>query len=202
MTRRTWHTCQPIDLQSLARQWFIGARRIELQKLALELGISRATAYRWAGSAEQLVGNVLASLVDDTFQRIIQRTTSIGSERVLEVLELGMRYAHQFQPLRQLLGNDAQLGLKIVASKHSPVQARTIANLQQVLEEEINSGHMILPVQPAVMAYALTRIVESFLYADLITGATPDLENASKILKLMLRQDAQHSPRPKPVSQT
>jgi hypothetical protein len=39
------------------------------------------------------------------------------------------------------------------------------------------------------MAYALTRIVESFLYADLITGATPDIENASIILKLMLRKD-------------
>lgn len=190
MTRKTWHTCQPIDLHSLARQWFIGAKRIELQKLAVELGISRATAYRWAGSAEQLVGQVLASLVDDTFQQIVQRTTSTGSERVLDVLERGMRYAHGFQPLRQFLAKDAQLGLKIVASKHSPVQERTIANLQQLLEEEVEGGYMALPVEPAVMAYALTRIVESFLYADLITGATPDLENASNILKLMLRQDS------------
>ena len=189
MTPRTWHTCQPMDLHSLARQWFIGAKRIELQKLAVELGISRATAYRWAGSAEQLVGQVLASLVDDTFKQIAQRTTSTGSERVLEVLELGMRYAHAFQPLQQFLAKDAQLGLKIVASQHSPVQERTIANLQQLLEEEVNAGHMSLPVAPDVMAYALTRIVESFLYANLITGAAPELENASSILKLMLRQD-------------
>lgn len=190
MTRRTWHTCQPMDLHSLARQWFIGSRRIELQKLAVELGISRATAYRWAGSAEQLVGKVLASLVDDTFEQIVQRTTSTGSARVLEVLERGMHYAHGFQPLRQFLARDAQLGLKIVASKHGPVQERTIVNLQQLLEQEVASGHMTLPVEPAVMAYALTRIVESFLYAGLITGATPDLENASKILALMLRQDS------------
>ena len=190
MRRRTWHTCQPIDLHSLARQWFIGAKRIELQKLARELGISRATAYRWAGSAEQLVGHVLASLVDDTFQQILRRTTSTGSQRVLEVLERGMDNARRFRPLRQFLAKDAQLGLKIVASNHSPVQERTIANLQQLLEEEVERGHMTLPVEPAVMAYALTRIVESFLYADLITGATPDLENASKILRLMLRQDS------------
>lgn len=189
MVRRTWHSCQPLDLQQLARQWFIGARRIELQKLALELGISRATAYRWAGSAEQLVGQVLASLVDDTFQQILQRTSSRGSERVLEVLERGMLYAHRFQPLRQFLGRDAQLGLRIVASKDGPVQERTIANLCDLLDEEVAAGHMTLPVAPAVMAYALTRIVESFLYADLITGAAPDLENASKILRLMLRQD-------------
>jgi AcrR family transcriptional regulator len=190
MTRRTWHTCQPVDLHSLARQWFIGAKRIELQKLAMELGISRATAYRWAGSAERLVGQVLASLIDDTFQQILQRTTSTGSERVLEVLERGMYYAQRFEPLQQFLAKDAQLGLKIVASKHGPVQGRTIANLQQLLEQEIEGGYMTLPVEPAVMAYALTRVVESFLYADLITGATLDLENASKILKLMLRQDA------------
>ncbi|MCZ6854849.1 MAG: QsdR family transcriptional regulator [Gammaproteobacteria bacterium] len=188
MTRRTWHTCQPIDLHSLARQWFINDKRIELQRLARELGISRATAYRWAGSAEQLVGQVLASLVDDTFQHIVQRTTTTGSERVLEVLERGMHYAHRFRPLRRFLAKNAQLGLKIVASRHSPVQERTIANLRQLLEEEVAAGHMILPVKPAVMAYALTRIVESFLYADLISGATPDLENASNILKLMLRQ--------------
>ena len=190
MTRTTWHNCQPMDLHSLARQWFIGAKRIELQKLAVELGISRATVYRWAGSAEQLVGNVLASLVDDTFQQIMQRTTSTGSERVLEVVNRGMHAAYRFGPLRQFLAKDAQLGLKIVASKHSPVQERTIACVQQLLEEEVDAGHMTLPVEPAVMAYALTRIVESFIYADLITGATPDLENASKIIALMLRQDS------------
>jgi len=189
MTPRRWHTCQPIDLHSLARQWFIGAKRIELQKLAVELGISRATAYRWAGSAEQLVGHVLASLVDDTFQIIIRQTTGTGSERVLEVLDRGMYIASRFQPLRKFLAKDAQLGLRIVASSHSPVQERTITNLRQLLEEEIAGGHMTLPVEPTVMAYALTRIVESFLYADLITGTTPDLENASKILGLMLRQD-------------
>jgi hypothetical protein len=101
-----------------------------------------------------------------------------------------MRYAHAFQPLRAFLAKDAQMGLKIVASKDGPVQGRTIANIQQLLEEEVDRGNMTLPVEPAVMAYALTRIAESFLYADLITGATPDLDNASKILKLMLHQDA------------
>ena len=49
---------------------------------------------------------------------------------------------------------------------------------------------MTIPVDAGVMAYALTRIVESFLYADLIMGETPDLENASKILELMLRQES------------
>jgi AcrR family transcriptional regulator len=189
MRHRIWHSCQPMDLHSLARQWFVSDKRIELQKLARELGISRATAYRWAGSAEQLVGVVLASLVDETFTLIVKRTSSTGSELILEVLERGMHNAYRFTPLRRFLAKDAQQGLKIVASNQSPVQAHTIANLQNLLDEEVEAGHMSLSVDSKVMAYALTRIVESFLYSDLITGTEPDFENASKILKLMLRQD-------------
>ena len=37
------------------------------------------------------------------------------------------------------------------------------------------------------MAYALVRVVESFLYADAIAGETPDIDKAVEILKLMLR---------------
>jgi AcrR family transcriptional regulator len=178
-----------MDLHSLARQWFLGAKRIELQKLAIELGISRATAYRWAGSAEQLVAEVLASLVDDTFNGLAGKTRSSGCERVLEVLEKGMRYAHGFRPLKTFLQTNAYQGLKILTSRHGPVQGRTIANLERLLNEEIDAGHLQLPVAPNVMAYAITRIVESFLYTDLITGDEPDIDNAVKILRLMLRQD-------------
>ena len=187
MTRRGWHSCQPVDLHRLAREWFIGARRLELQKMATELGISRATAYRWAGSAEQLVGEVLASLIDDTFSRIADRTASHGPEKVLAVVEHGMRAAHTFQPLRQFLKSNPQLGLKLVASQHGPVQARTIDNLTRLISEEIEQGHMTLPVDAATMAYALTRIIESFLYADLITGQPADIDSAAKILGLLLR---------------
>ena len=163
------------------------AKRIEMKHLARELGISRATAYRWAGSQEQLIGEVLASLVDETFERLLRRTTARGTERVLDVLERGMRAVHTFEPLRVFLASNPQLALKIVASKYGPVQGRTIANIRRLLEEEIEHGHMVLPVEPAVMAYALTRIVESFLYADLISGVKPDLVNASRILRLMLQ---------------
>ena len=190
MNRRVWHSCDPADLHRLAREWFLGARRIELQKLAVELGISRATAYRWAGSAEQLVGDVLASLVGDTFDQIAMNTTSRGSARVLEVLERGMHAAYRFEPLRQFLRRNPQLGLKLVASKHGPVQKRTIGKLRSLLEEEVAKGNMTLSIDASVLAYALTRMVESFLYADLITGAKPDLDNASKILRLLLREDA------------
>ena len=187
MVRRTWHSCQPVDLHRLARRYFMHAQRIELQKLARELGISRATAYRWAGSADQLVGEVLASLTNDTFKRLAKSSEGRnGSDRVLYVLNEGMRVAHEFSGLRRFLRRNPETGLKIVASRDGPVQAATINNIHALLIEETESGALSLPVDAAVMAYALTRMIESFLYADVISGVDPDLDNASRILELML----------------
>lgn len=198
MTRRVWHNCQPIDLYSLAREWFLCDRRLELQKLAQELGISRATAYRWAGSAEQLVGDVLASLVDDSFANLRRAAPKGGgATRVLDVLVRGMHVAHRFQPLRHFLRSNPQLGLRIVASRHGPVQGRTIDNVRRLLEEELEAGTLELAVEPGVMAYALTRMVESFLYADLIVGGKPDLDSAARILGLMLRPAAEAAVAPR-----
>ncbi|MGV0036450.1 MAG: QsdR family transcriptional regulator [Candidatus Azotimanducaceae bacterium WSBS_2022_MAG_OTU7] len=189
MVRRTWHSCQPVDLHRLARKYFLHARRIELQKLARELGISRATAYRWAGSADQLVGDVLACLTRETFARLVEVSRDkTGSERVLYVLNEGMRSAHQFPGLRRFLRRNPETGLKVVASKDGPVQAATIDSIRDLLMQETEAGHITLPVDPAVMAFALTRMIESFLYADVISGVEPDLDNASKTLKLMLSQ--------------
>jgi AcrR family transcriptional regulator len=187
MRRRTWHNCDPLDLHRLARTWFFDARRIELQKLAQELGVSRATVYRWAGSAEQLVGEVLASLVTETLDQLALQAHNAGPRRMLNVLNRGMRIAHSFKPLRKFMKKDPQLALRVVASREGPVQARMIEKITDLLNEDIEAGHITLPVEPAVMAYALTRMVESFLYADLITGAPADLEQASAILELMLR---------------
>ena len=173
----------------MARRYFLDSKGIELQKLARDLGISRATAYRWAGSAEQLVGDVLASIVDDTFRNLMRRTSNLkGSERVLEVLQRGMHYSHNFSALRRFLRRNPEQGLKVVASSEGPVQPTTVNNIEKLLSEEIEAGNLILPVDPHVMAYALARIIESFLYADIISGTEPDLDNASKILGLMLRQ--------------
>jgi hypothetical protein len=49
------------------------------------------------------------------------------------------------------------------------------------------SGALRLPVDAHTMAYALVRICESFLYADVIAGEKPDLDKAVEILTLMLR---------------
>src|SRR4029453_14367531 len=174
------------DLLELARQSFLRGERIQVEPLAAELGISRATAYRWVDNAEQLVGRVIASLADATFRRALQETRGRGAARVIAVMERGMRLIADFQPYRTFFQRDPQKALRIVASKEGPVQRHTIALHQELLEEEVRRGHLRLSVDAHTMAYALVRIVETFIYADVIAGEDPDIDKAVGILKLML----------------
>jgi len=176
-----------IDGLALARRRFLDGERLSPERLAGELGISRATAYRRFGNAEQLAGEVIARLAEDTFRRTAQEARGRGAERVVDQLTRGMRYIASNRAYRAFLERDPQKALWIVTSKAGPVQARVIALNEALLEEEIARGNLRLPVDAHTMAYALVRIVEAFLYADMITGEKPDLEKATQILSLMLR---------------
>jgi AcrR family transcriptional regulator len=158
-----------------------------VEDLAAELGISRATAYRWAGNAEEVAGRVVASLAEDTFRRAVREGRGRGAGRVVDVIARGMRYIATSEPYRAFVERDPQRALRIVASKDGPVQRRTIALHEELLEEEVRRGALRLPVDAHTMAYALVRVVESFLYADAVAGEKVDLEKAVDILKLMLR---------------
>ena len=175
------------ELLAAARRRFLRAERFSVEDLAAELGISRATAYRWAGNAEQVAGHVVASLAEDTFRRAVREARGRGATRVVDVIARGMRYIATSEPYRAFVERDPQRALRIVASKDGPVQRRTIALHEELLEEEVRRGALRLPVDAHTMAYALVRVVESFLYADAVAGEQVDLEKAVAILKLMLR---------------
>jgi AcrR family transcriptional regulator len=174
------------DLLLLARRRFLACERVSLEELAAELGVSRATAYRWVGNAEHLSGLVVAGLVDDTFARCLREGQGQGAARVVDVVARGLRYIANSTAYRAFVERDPQKALRIVASKDGPVQVRTIAHHEALLRQELERGQLTIPVDPHTMAYALVRVAESFLYADVIAGEAPDLDKAVEILKLML----------------
>jgi AcrR family transcriptional regulator len=177
----------PVDGFALARRRFLAGERLSPERLAGELGISRATAYRRFGNAEQLAGEVIARLAEDTFRRTTQEARGRGADRVVDHLARGMRYIASNRAYRAFLERDPQKALWIVTSQAGPVQARVIALNEALLEEEVAKRNLRLPVDAHTMAYALVRIVEAFLYADMITGEKPDFDKATQILSLMLR---------------
>src|SRR4051812_50088979 len=71
----------PLDAFRLAKRKFLAAERIDMSALADELGVNRVTLYRWVGSREQLLVEVIWSLASRTLANCDRRTRARGAAR-------------------------------------------------------------------------------------------------------------------------
>jgi hypothetical protein len=72
--RREGSRSNALDALRLARRRFLRGQRVDMGAIALELGVNRVTLYRWVGSRERLLVEVVWSLADTTLQREGART--------------------------------------------------------------------------------------------------------------------------------
>ncbi len=76
----------PLDAFKLARRRWQAAERIDMSALAEELGVNRVTLYRWVGSREQLLVEVIWSLAVRTLEKVDAKARKTGGERVVQVV--------------------------------------------------------------------------------------------------------------------
>jgi AcrR family transcriptional regulator len=176
----------PADAFHLARRRFLACRRIDMQNLAAELGVSRATLHRWTGRREQLLGTVIGMLAEDTFERCKREAPGRGGARILHVFDRHLAMVARSRALRHFLETDAAAALRILTMRDGPVQGRIVRKHAELLREEAARGAYVPRVDVDVLAYAIVRIGEAFLYNDAIIAMTPNLEQARAVVRLLL----------------
>lgn len=170
-----------------ARQWFLAGRRFEMRELADELGVNRATLFRWVGGRDELLAEVLWSLAVPTFAAARSGAEGTGGRRVAAVLGSFAKGLVEAGYFRDFLRREPERALRILTTGASPVQGRVIGEIEKLLTEEIDSGALVPPLPLADLSYVTVRIVESFVYADLITGGEPDATKVEQALTALLR---------------
>jgi tetracycline repressor-like protein len=91
-----------------------------------------------------------------------------------------------FPPLHRFLEQEPELALRLLTSKHGPVQGRMIAAAKQLLEEQVEAGALTPALDVDTLAYLIIRVAESFIYSDVITGSEPDVEKAVEVVRVLL----------------
>jgi AcrR family transcriptional regulator len=183
------HTSRPAALDAflLARRKFLLAERIDMTALALELGVNRVTLYRWVGSRDRLLVEVVWSLADRTFRDELERAGGGGSDRIVAVVGRFVAATLSNPGFARFLAEEGELAMRLLTRREHDFQPRLIAAVQALLEEETTAGRLDLPADLDDVAYTMVRIVESYIYLDLITGERPDAARAESILRLLLR---------------
>src|SRR3954464_410598 len=74
------------DALRLGRRKFLAPERLDMSALADELGVNRVTLYRWLGSRDQLLVEVIWSLAQRALADADERTPERGAERIVGVV--------------------------------------------------------------------------------------------------------------------
>jgi AcrR family transcriptional regulator len=191
----------PLDALRLAREHWLRNGRLDMGALARELGVSRATLYRWVGTKERLHGEVLWTFAEAAIAEARAAAKGTGARYLAESIERYMQAALGFTPLMRFIAQDPEYALKVLASKHSPMQRRSIATMREQLLEQVDRGKLRPALPPDDLAYLIVRIVESYLYSDIITGREPDVDGAVQAIHALLlappvRRAKRRAPRP------
>lgn len=177
----------PTDVFSKALETFLACRRLDMAALAHEIGWSRATLYRKVPPREVLLGEVVWFLTRHALVGAIEASKRLkGAKRVATSAERFLRFVSEQPAFRSFLEHEPEVALRVLTSKHGPVQAGMTSATEALLNEEARRGNLRLLEDAHTLAYAIVRLGEGFLYADLVADEANDPERASRVIALLL----------------
>jgi len=158
-----------------------------MSALADELGVNRATLYRWVGSREQLLVEIIWSLGERTLEKIDDHVGSKGAERIVQVIRRFLEAVISNAGMQRWLAEEGEYAMRLLTRHDTDFQPRLIGAVQELLEEEADAGRLDLPADLHEVAYVIVRLIESYTYLDLITGERPEARRAEPIMRMLLR---------------
>ncbi len=161
----------PADLHSGAFAAALAAyeecRQLDMGALAQELEVSRATLYRWVGSRQRLMGEVLWYRTRQVLAASLAAAGELrGPARIVAVLEGYLRVVHDRPQLLALFRRDPEGAIRLVAAQDSPVHCGLVRFTSSLLAEEEERGTIELTIDRETLAFVIVRIGESLVYAD------------------------------------
>jgi AcrR family transcriptional regulator len=163
--------------------------RKDVQTLAWQLGLSRATVHRWFGTREQLLSELLDELTAEFVETARAGTEGEGDERVFDFIRRLRETSFGHEPSRAFLAREPNLALRLVLSEDGVVHRRLAEGLRKVLAE----------TRPGDEARRLNGFTETLVqvgtalqWATFVIGDEPRIERTIEIARSMLASASAH----------
>jgi hypothetical protein len=162
---------------------FQAAGSLDMELLATELAISRATLYRVAGSRDALLGDALWLLGDRLLDGARATRRQPGVDGVIEV---SRRFADRLwtaRPMRRFVAGEPQTAARVLFTPSGEVHRRAVL-AQSAIIREAGAAPPVGDLFP--LAFLYVRIMESVLYSELFSGCRVDFAVAERALRAVL----------------
>ncbi len=160
-----------------------------MQGLADELGVSRVTLFRQAGSREELLSKALWVLTEATLTAASRRWEAERPEGSLHSSGTGRHFnaiVSRAQGLRRLLDDEPALTIRVLTDPRGRVQTGVVAFMEAMLRRDVAEFGLVPLIEPGALAYALVRLGESFIYADVLAARQPDVATADRLQRALI----------------
>jgi AcrR family transcriptional regulator len=152
--------------------------------LALSLGVSRPTLYKWCG--DRLLTDVIWSVADVTLDDIIAKSARMrGANRVIHVATRFAAAITESPPLNTYIRNETHNALRLLTTRGG-FQDRLVDKVAEFLRAEVERGPLELRADARSVAYAIIRVTEGFIYNDAIAAVEPRLTELSDVIRLIV----------------
>lgn len=179
----------PLLALNLGIRTFLAQDRIDMSAMARRLDINRATLYRWVGSREQFLVEMIWHMTETSLGRLDRECPLTGPERIIDVT---IRFSEEVignAGMKHWLATEGESAMSLLTRSGAGYQPRLIAWVEESIQRQVGAGNMQLPegVDPYELAYVLERVMGGYIYLDLITGEQPDAHRAEPLLRMLLR---------------
>ncbi|MGY1729943.1 QsdR family transcriptional regulator [Geodermatophilus sp. SYSU D01045] len=176
-----------------AARTFLRGERIDTTTLAADLGISRVTLFRRVGNRDAILGETLWYLAErqlqqaaDAYDARPQGAEPAGRLRSLAVVEDYRHALGTAAPLHRFLDDEPTTAMRILTDPRGRVQPRLVEAYTALFERDVEERGLTPEVPLPVLAYAVVRLGESFLYSDVMVAREPDLKAATTVVDALV----------------
>ncbi|MFD3430763.1 QsdR family transcriptional regulator [Nocardia fluminea] len=185
----------PEDVIRSAALVIESGKRVDLGALATELHISRVTLFRRVGNRDQLISEALWWLTEQSMAASVGRwrrahgnaVRNAGGElRSMWIINDHAARTGRDTGFQNLLDDEPITALRALTDPGGAMQPRLIAAVRALLDNDIREGGFRLSVDLDTLAYAVVRLGESILYADLMSGRQSSIPTASVLVTALV----------------
>jgi AcrR family transcriptional regulator len=174
------------DVLAAATARYLRGQRIDVLSIASELGLGRTTIYRWFGTREELIGEVLPRVTKPLLDRARAEARGRGADKLVDTFDRFNRSLVAAPALRQFVDTERDAAVRIITSGAGNVQRRNVEMITEVIEAEVRAGAYDPPVEPATLGYAIVKLAEAFIFNESATGMRDSVDRLREVEAALL----------------
>jgi AcrR family transcriptional regulator len=168
---------------------YLRGQRIDVQAIAAGLGLGRSTVYRWFGSREQLIGEVLNRAADVLLDAAAEGRRGHGGPGLLATFDAFNRSLAEAPALRAFVEAEREAAIRIITSGAGVTHPHIVRRIVGLIEAEVANETYAPPVDPETLGYAIVRLAEAFLLNDVVGGIRGDVDRLRTLEAALLGVD-------------